>query len=640
VKNAMGAFFTFNKEILTKVGACDEKNFKIRGEWHIDYSNRCCKAGFNNADRFYDCINSDKFLTLQNFEDEENYKCSIEWDEYKHLRTKDELKRRKNIIDNPNRLYIPFNSNQEYTTTNQVFDNIYVINLDRSFSRWEKVMKACRETGINIERFSAVDGKNPEVLKQYERYNSLPLRKNPSFIKKITSSKEYYLDFRHSIARIAFLEEKCNQHSIKSAGAYAYALTYIKILEDAIQKKYQNILILDDDVLLHKNYNFLFRDSFKTLPNNWKLIMLGACQYDWDEWITPFNEHFYHCNGSSVASHAVGISSKMFLQLLHIAKKLDMPIDEGAVTHIQSNYKNDCYINFPNLMIQDTSDSEINSSDSQLDEGTLTNNTYRWNLNNYVKNSKFDILFVMESFPNLPETFIINEICKFIENGYSVGVISLRDPRWNRLQNPKVKKFHLYERTIYLENYKNKLTATEKDTLFNKSLKEIQIEKKYKKYISKYFKNKQREQYKYEALEILKFVINQKPEKIYGHFGNIGDILAPISKITSTPLYTFFHGFDFSRLPKLGWNYSELFKIAKHIFTNTNYSAEKVKNLGCNPKQISVIGIGMETSSYSFRVRKPEQNFKFVTVARLVEKKGLKYSLKAFELLSKEFSNI
>ena len=41
-----------------------------------------------------------------------------------------------------------------------------VINLDRNPQRWEDVQEKIIKAGFtNFERFSAVDGKNPEVLK-------------------------------------------------------------------------------------------------------------------------------------------------------------------------------------------------------------------------------------------------------------------------------------------------------------------------------------------------------------------------------------------------------------------------------------------------------------------------------------------
>ena len=66
VYNCMGCFFTFTPETLAAVGDVDEANFPIRGDWHIDYSARLCRAGFNRADTFFDAAKSNAFIDIQN----------------------------------------------------------------------------------------------------------------------------------------------------------------------------------------------------------------------------------------------------------------------------------------------------------------------------------------------------------------------------------------------------------------------------------------------------------------------------------------------------------------------------------------------------------------------------------------------
>lgn len=52
-ENAYGCFWTFTKEIIEKVGYFDEKEFKVRGHSHIDYTMRCCRAGFNDINTIW-----------------------------------------------------------------------------------------------------------------------------------------------------------------------------------------------------------------------------------------------------------------------------------------------------------------------------------------------------------------------------------------------------------------------------------------------------------------------------------------------------------------------------------------------------------------------------------------------------------
>jgi hypothetical protein len=137
-------------------------------------------------------------------------------------------------------------------------------------------------------------------------------------------------------------------------------------------------MIWDDDVVLHKDFNELFETGIALLPPDWKLVMLGAMQHHWEPWISHYKDRFYICRGSSVASHAVGIDRKMYLPLLFYAQKLDLPIDEGAVFHVQNVYADQCFIFYPNLAIQDLSESDISSSAMKKEDAERWIRLFRW----------------------------------------------------------------------------------------------------------------------------------------------------------------------------------------------------------------------------------------------------------------------
>ena len=179
------------------------------------------------------------------------------------------------------------------------------------------------------------------------------------------------------------MEAKLNRKAIQSPGAWGYALSYISILKEAIEHDYQRILILDDDVILHKSFNGEFEKHFQNLPVDWKLILLGAMQHQWEPWITRYSEFLYHCHGTSVASHAVGIKKKAFLPLLFYSEKLDLPIDEGPVFHVQNIYSKSCFVCIPNLAIQDMRESDISSSAMKQQDVDKWIKLFRWNPDDY-----------------------------------------------------------------------------------------------------------------------------------------------------------------------------------------------------------------------------------------------------------------
>jgi glycosyltransferase involved in cell wall biosynthesis len=386
-----GCLFTFTPEVIEKIGYCDEPNFPIRGQWHIDYSIRACRAGLNDPNHFYDARDANQFIDLQ--ENTPTYRCSLPWgDQYKKTKDPAEMERRLRVMRDESRIYVPLPTQQIRSlpsvhtrkTVNAFFQNVYVLNLDRHEDRLAYVDQQMKALGIQYERYRAVDGKAKPHIDDWTAYAAQPLASTPEGIKPVGGSKDFYQNFENRLARVPFLEEKLKHKAIRTPGAWGYMKSYIGILEDAIDKEYETILILDDDALFHRDFTRLFAKTVGQLPEDWKIFQLGALQYDWgDDWIKQYSDNLYLCQGSSVGSHATGIHRSVIGALLHQAKFLDLPLDVGALSHIKNTFADQCLTALPNLIIQDTSESDIASSEVQQGEGQKQANTYRWTLSNY-----------------------------------------------------------------------------------------------------------------------------------------------------------------------------------------------------------------------------------------------------------------
>ena len=270
------------------------------------------------------------------------------------------------------------------TNINEFFDRIYVLNLDRRPDRWQRIKAQADKHGINIQRFSGVDGSQEPYKSEWENYFRQDLVSSPEGIRKVSSSFEYNLDYDSDMARVAYLENRNQKKAIQSPGAWGYLHTMIKILEEAIKEDLDSILVLDDDAIFHKNINDLFKKYIQQVSDDWKIIQLGTLQYHWDEkWITWLTDNVYSCNGSSIASHAVGMHNTVYPLLLNYCYRFDMSYDEGPLHKAKRVFADQSFTIYPNLIIQDTRESEINSSEVQKDEGQKKDNVYRWNLTEY-----------------------------------------------------------------------------------------------------------------------------------------------------------------------------------------------------------------------------------------------------------------
>jgi FkbM family methyltransferase len=649
-----GPFYIFTPDIIEKVGYCDEPNFPIRGQWHVDYHIRCCRAGFNDTDHLYDAIGSNEYLDVQN-NIIDDYRCAIPWgEEYAKTKEPAELARRQKVIDDESRVYISLLEKivpPRPTDINSFFDKIYVPNLDRRPDRWEKMKSQADKYGIDIHRFPAVDGMQEPHKSEWESYFQRNLVTHPEGISKVNSSFEYNLDYDSDIARVAYLEKRNQKKAIQSPGAWGYLKTMIMILEEAMEEDLDSILVFDDDAVFHKNINVLFDKFIRQIPDEWKILQLGTLQYHWGrEWISWFSENTYLCNGSSICSHAVGMHHSIFPLLLNYSYKFDLPYDEGALHKAKHDFNESSFTFYPNLIIQDTSESDINSSDVQENEGRKKENIYRWNLSDYnfietdnaANYEKPHILYLINNFPTLSEAFIINEISGLIDEGLPISIVSLKDTRWQKKQHKKVEDYKLVERTIYLEDYRDKLNengriAEGKELLSeNRDLSPDQKEK-----LSKYFQSKEhRKRYLIDFLKVYEIAKEKKPDIIYCHFGNVAEIFVELKDLLGLPLITYFHGYDFSRLPKEGVSYTELFKAGDRFFTNSRYTKDRIKELGCPEHKIKVIGLPIDHEEFRYKKRMPGKTVEILTIARLTEKKGLKYSIAAVARVIKKYVDV
>jgi GR25 family glycosyltransferase involved in LPS biosynthesis len=270
-------------------------------------------------------------------------------------------------------------------TVNSVFKRVKVLNLDRRLDRWESVSRSLASAGIEAERFRAVDGNLAEVAAEYQRYSEWPPWTVSSDVPAIRYQRDLYMGYASQMARVAHVE-RTGAKAIASRGAWGYLKSYEAVLEEALREGTESLLVLDDDVLLHKDTRTLFAEAFKQLPDDWLILQLGTLQYNWSppwaEWYSPM---LYRTNGSAIGSHAVGMRFDVIPYLLDHVRRFDMPYDIGALSAATRAFADRCFVVSPNLAIQSLVDSDIGTSDFQKgkkrEEAAAT---YRWHIDDYL----------------------------------------------------------------------------------------------------------------------------------------------------------------------------------------------------------------------------------------------------------------
>ena len=102
--NCLGCFWTYTPRMINQIGYFDYKSFGTRGNGHIDYTVRACRSGFNDRQKLFDVLNSNRYISMQ---PRESYIQTTSPGEMAKVLRSDEQARRRRIIMDDSRKYIP-----------------------------------------------------------------------------------------------------------------------------------------------------------------------------------------------------------------------------------------------------------------------------------------------------------------------------------------------------------------------------------------------------------------------------------------------------------------------------------------------------------------------------------------------------
>ncbi len=220
------------------------------------------------------------------------------------------------------------NITKDDSNINTYFDRIFIINLKKNIERKELMLKKLEKLQItNYEFVTAINGYEQPY---YNHYTVFRLR---------------------------------NQY-FENAGTYGLLMSALKILIFSKIKKFKRILILEDDVIFHKNFINEFNKKIKDIPQ-WKLLYFGTSLHEWrftERCKMISNKGIMTSSGSIPGAFGVGIDSSIFNELINSIYITGMPWDLGPLRNINIKYPNQVLIFYPYLTICETEDSSLRES--------------------------------------------------------------------------------------------------------------------------------------------------------------------------------------------------------------------------------------------------------------------------------------
>jgi len=255
------------------------------------------------------------------------------------------------------------------------------------------------------------------------------------------------------------------------------------------------------------------------------------------------------------------------------------------------------------------------------------------------------IAFIVGKFPVLSETFILNQITGLIERGHQVDIYSLLGPASEAIMHLSVQKYCLLNRTYYFpkvpENYFWRWIKA-MGLIFTNFYKDPVVCLRSLNFF-KYGREAASLRMLYKSIPTL----GKKPYDIihcqFGNYGLVGLLLHQIGAIQGK-LVTSFRGADISRYVKQNGEhvYNQLLETGDCFLPVCDLFRYRLIKLGCDEKKIVVHRSGIDCSKFPFSLRypRPDGRIQVVTVGRLIEKKGIEYSIRAVAKLAKIYPNL
>ena len=177
-----------------------------------------------------------------------------------------------------------------------LWDNVWVINLDRDTHRWNTTKERLGSIGIIPNRWSATDAKTPEIKALYAKYiTKRPLWKWAKFLKPLSV--------------------------VLTINEFACYMSHLKLWQHIQKGGKRNVLILEDDIIMAPTIN---KETIQRVVDDSKgfdIVLLGHMK---TKLLLPTNNSSV---GSSLLTHAYVISGSSLDSLIdggtNILKKLD-----------------------------------------------------------------------------------------------------------------------------------------------------------------------------------------------------------------------------------------------------------------------------------------------------------------------------
>jgi glycosyltransferase involved in cell wall biosynthesis len=148
--------------------------------------------------------------------------------------------------------------------------------------------------------------------------------------------------------------------------------------------------------------------------------------------------------------------------------------------------------------------------------------------------------------------------------------------------------------------------------------------------------------YRSEARHLAALLRGAEARLLHIYFGHIGVHLLPLIEIAPIPVVVSFHGADAQvDLEKLAHAAAtrRLLQKVRFVLVRSESIAQRLESLGCDPQKIRIhrTGVPLEEIAFEQRAIPPDGAWRCVQACRLIAKKGLATTLRAFAAFAQKY---
>jgi colanic acid/amylovoran biosynthesis glycosyltransferase len=243
------------------------------------------------------------------------------------------------------------------------------------------------------------------------------------------------------------------------------------------------------------------------------------------------------------------------------------------------------------------------------------------------------IAFIVTEFPSVSQTFVLNQITGLLDLGHEVEIFALRAGEPGKTHED-VRRYGLLERATWLPE----VPRSRRGRMMRGLREALSHVRRHPAVILKALDFREFGRPATTFAVVLRSVpfLGKGPfDIVHCHFGPCGNVglMAIRTGALSGRLVTAFHGFDLTSFVRKNGRgvYDGLFKHGDLCLPISRHWRSRLLEMGCSVEKVRVHHMGVDTRQFHFRgdEGRSANGTRILSIARLVEKKGIRYGLEA-----------